>query len=346
MLTDAKDALPHLNVTGDHFDIGVQLGRHGATVTQSYLAKTHAWSTVMALKDSTRIAHAKAVVAQRFPHYWQELQGLAVGLALPFEDVFAWNCRGDVWAMAPDGCTTVQVPGEKPLVAHNEDGDPGLRFGCAIAKIAPTQGNAFTAFIYPASIAGHTFAVNEAGLVQTVNNIRSQESGEGLPRMVLTRAVLDCDSIEAALQLVSNADRSGAFHLTLASAAEGIISVEFTHSNCSVHKIVEASVHANHLIHSQTALEQQIVTRSSQARQVRGDEILKAAAGAIDPLTVLWDKKRAAFPIFREQPDDPDHENTLATAVFKFGKDSVDCAVYDTPHESPRYQLHEALKHT
>src|SRR5690606_5644976 len=120
-----------------------------------------------------------------FPAYWQELQGLAQGLGLPLDDVFLWNCRGDVWAMSPDGCTTVQIPGDEPVLAHNEDGDPGFRGYCAMASVRPQDGCAFNAFVYPASLPGHTFAVTDAGLVQTVNNIRSCAAGPGLPRMLL-----------------------------------------------------------------------------------------------------------------------------------------------------------------
>src|SRR3546814_1273423 len=96
------------------------------------------WSSDVCSSDL--IAAAKALTEARFPRYWQELQGLAAGLALPFDDVFAWNSRGDVWAMAPDGCTTVLLPAAqpeqpRPVLAHNEDGHAGLRRGCALAQV-------------------------------------------------------------------------------------------------------------------------------------------------------------------------------------------------------------------
>nr|WP_265336209.1 C45 family peptidase [Mesorhizobium sp. B2-1-8] len=122
---------------------------------------------------------------EQFPRYWAELQGLASGLELRFDDVFLWNCRGDIWAMAPDGCTTVQLPGSPHVIGHNEDGDPDFAGPCALAHVASEGGNAFTAFVYPGSLPGHTFAVTSRGLVQTVNNIRPLAGGAGTPRMVL-----------------------------------------------------------------------------------------------------------------------------------------------------------------
>lgn len=340
MSTDRVSQLPFIELEGNPYDIGVRLGRQGAEASHRHLIHTHAWATVTARRDSGRVRAAKALVERLYPQYFEEIRGLADGLEIPFADVFAWNCRGDVWAMSPDGCTTVQLPGAEPVIAHNEDGDPGLRSGCAIAKIRQASGNSFVAFVYPASLPGHTFAVNRAGLVLTVNNIRSRMSGDGLPRMVLARAVLDCTTLEEALGLVSSAPRAGAFHFTLGQAGEpDIYSLEFTHHGCSVLPVGAPRTHANHLIHPGIADERQVVTASSNSRQERCEELLSLAKGPIDPMTVLRDRARSALPIYRLQPDDPDCENTLATATFRIKADCVECAIYDSAEGPARVEF-------
>ncbi|GGF50389.1 peptidase C45 [Aliidongia dinghuensis] len=340
MSTEVSRGLASLEIEGNSFEIGAALGRHGAEIVSRYLVRTHAWAFVTSFRDSDLVRSAKALAEARFPRYLEELKGLAAGLGLAFDDVFAWNCRGDIWAMSPDGCTTVQIPGAEPVVAHNEDGDPGLRSGCVLATVRPESGRVFTAFVYPASLPGHTFAVNDAGLVMTVNNIRSRATGEGLPRMILTRALIDCGTLDQALGLVRQQPRAGAFHLTLAQAGEAeIVSVEFTHANVSARPVRRLSSHANHLVHDGMRVERQIVTASSRSRQERGDEMIAAAGGAIDPLTILRDTARAALPIHRMQPDDPDNENTLATAIFKIGADKVECAIYDAADSQPRFRF-------
>src|SRR5215813_7677005 len=146
MSTDGKGRLGYVEVSGSHRDIGIQLGRFGAEIAHRHLVATHAWTSVMAHRGTPAASRMHELVAARFPAYYQELTGLAEGLSLPFDDVFLWNCRGDVWASAPDGCTTVQIPGAAPLVAHNEDGDPGFAGHCALARISPAGGKAFAAF--------------------------------------------------------------------------------------------------------------------------------------------------------------------------------------------------------
>ncbi|RLP23125.1 C45 family peptidase [Mesorhizobium sp. YM1C-6-2] len=332
--------LGFLEIAGKHHDIGVQLGLFGADIVHRHLVIGHAWASVMAFRDDPRAAEMRRLVEARLPAYWSELQGLAQGLALPFNDVFLWNCRGDVWAMAPDGCTTVQIPGDAPVVAHNEDGDPGFRGHCALARVQPVGGRSFTSFVYPASIPGHTFAATETGLVQTVNNIRSRDAGAGLPRMILGRAILDCGSLDEATELLRTSQRAGAFHMTLAQRGDPrLVSVEFTHSSCSVEVVRQPRCHANHLVHQDMSGERQIITSSSSSRQQRGDAIIAGAGGTLDPTSVLWDGTAAALPIYRAQPDDPDHENTLATAVFDVGSQSLDWQVYDQMSHAPCYVL-------
>lgn len=346
MSTDEEGRLGYLEASGTPYDIGVQLGRFGGDVTHRHLVGRHAWASVMAFRDDQRVAVMRWMVEERFPAYWLELQGLAHGLDLPLDEVFLWNCRGDVWAMAPDGCTTVQLPGNEPVVAHNEDGYPGLRGHCALAHVRPRDGKAFTAFVYPASIPGHTFAVTEAGLVQAVNNIRSRDAGPGLPRMLLGRALLDCPTLDEAGKLLETSKRAGAFHMTLAQRGDPrLISVEFTHSGCSAITIQQPQCHSNHLVHPDLSEERQAITGSSRSRQQRGDAIIAGSdrERRLDPLSVLWDRGDPVLPILREQPDDPDHENTLATAVFHVGAQSLQWRVYDRAGAAPRFTFDDAL---
>lgn len=337
--------LEFLQAAGTHREIGVQLGRFGADIVHRYLTASGAWASVMAFRSNPRVADMRRLVETRCPAYWQELQGMAQGLDLPLEDVFLWNCRGDLWAMAPDGCTTVQIPGDEPVFAHNEDGDPGFRGHCALAHVQPAGGRAFTSFVYPASMPGHTFAVNDAGLAMAVNNIRSRQVGIGLPRMIVGRAILDGGSVDETVGLLRTCERAGAFHVTLAQRGDPrLVSVEFTHSTCSADVLRQPRCHSNHLVHPDISDERQIITASSLSRQQRGDAIIAAVDGTLDdPLSVLWDGANPDLPIYRAQAGDPDHENTLATAVFRIGANSVDWRVYDRRGDPPRFVMENSL---
>jgi predicted choloylglycine hydrolase len=342
MSTDEND-LPYLELSGTHHDIGVQLGRFGADFTHSFTVPRDKWHKVMSHRDEPRIEVMRRMVESRFPSYWEEMQGLAVGLELPFDDVLLWHFRGDIYDMPPEGCTTVQIPGKEPVVAHNEDGAPAHRGHCALAHVRPLGSAAFTSFIYPSTIPGHAFGATEAGLVVTVNHIGSFEVGTGLPRIVLGRALLDCATLDEAVRLLETSPRAGAYHVTLAQRGDSrLFGVEFSHSNCSVRKIVRPQCHTNHLIHRDLSDEPHEISASSRARLRRAEEMIsgKVDDNRLDPLSVLWDRSDPLLPIYRDQAGDD--AQTVATAVFQVGEKSLEWSVYDHPQAPPCFARTDA----
>lgn len=242
--------------------------------------------------------------------------------------------------MAPDGCTTVQLPSHSgPRISHNEDGDPGFAGYCGIGEFIPKAGARFASFVYPASIPGHAFAVTASGLVMTVNNIRARGVVAGVPRMVLTRAMLNEPTITDAIVLLRDAPRAGGFHLSLAQRGQtDLISIEFSGAGMSVEHVRTPSVHANHAIHPAMNGLAQVVTESSRLRQQRGEALLAVAQQGenargnedrVDPLVILADQHNREFPIFRDSPTDSDNENTMATADIHVGADHVTWQVYE-----------------
>lgn len=307
--------------------LGRALGEAGRAAVHDVLLGAPYWQAVTAAQHRAAVARMGAGLRTRFPAIWAEIEGLAEGLALPFEDVLAWNCRGDLVSNAPDGCTTILLPGAEPVIAHNEDGLPGFRFHAFLADLAPKDAPGLIAFCYPGSIPGHTFAVTEAGIVQAVNNIRLRGVSAAVPRMAIGRAALGCRDLAAVeAHFAANHD-SGGFHMAFAQAgARRILSVEYGGSAVSVVEVRVPQVHANHALHLALRPEGQSVTRSSADRQARGTALL--AEGVRDPRAILRNTGGAGLPIFRTAPDDPDDENTLATAIFRVGADAVTWQVH------------------
>jgi hypothetical protein len=110
----------------------------------------------------------------------REIDGIAAGAQASFETVFAWNCRGyfpgggeqTTLADCTDvmGCTT-----NSAVMAHNEDDQPELNGQCWMVELRPDSGQPFVSFYSPGLLPGHTFAWSQAGLVQTINHLRSHD---------------------------------------------------------------------------------------------------------------------------------------------------------------------------
>ena len=124
---------------------------------------------------------------------------------------------------------------------------PYLYGRCHLVDVALDDAPGYLGFYYPGSLPGHTFGANRAGLVQTINNLRARQRHEGVPRMFLARAALDCATLDEAVQLLRATPCAGGFHHTLGSAQDArLFSVEVLPGDVSIQEIGARYGHANH----------------------------------------------------------------------------------------------------
>lgn len=335
-MSDQVSSLGWQRMSGCPYDIGQALGRAGRDAVHRHLLPSDIWAEVTAPCHREAVATMAANTQHYFPAVWEELKGLAEGLALPLDAVVAWNCRGDLLPHVPDGCTTLAIPGENPLVAHNEDGLPFFSGYCFIAEVNPEQANGFMAFCYPGSIPGHTLAITRQGWVQAVNNLRLHNVTPTMPRMVLGRAALYQSTIGEVIALLEQHSECGGFHFSLAERGRAeVISVEFGAGALAQRPLRAPAVHANHVLFQPQGMAGQSITASSRDRQQRGEQLL--AGGERVPLAILHDQQGDGLPILRLAADDPDQENTLATAVMCIEADGIAWQIYDRPNATPAY---------
>ena len=330
-----------LSVGGDPYAIGRALGGASASALREVVPGTARFQALMREWQGTdRLRALEAAARAAWPQYVREIEGIADGAGIPFETVFLWNCRGDL-PEAGDrrdganvaGCTTVTIPrcgGRPAVIAHNEDDAPELHGHCRIVDVQPDGAPGFVSFYSPGLIPGHTFAVNRAGLVQTINDIRPQDHAIGAPRHLVCRAVLDCEDLDDAVACIRDTVRASGFHHNLGRAGDGrLLSVEAPASGCAVVEVSAPRVHANHLLHERFAHVRQVIDPSSRSRQTRAEALI--AGGAVDggdPLCVLGDVG-ADLPIRRREKDVGAPGFTLATAVFRIAETGVAYEVFD-----------------
>lgn len=341
-----------ISATGAPYDLGYQIGeavRH--TVHSVSFHNTEFLTLEEKWLGSDYAAQLLAASKQTYPRYVKELEGMAAGADLPFERLFLWNCRGDlrlpdnappaVVNAAADGCTTLMIPGDLSsnsphIIAHNEDGSDDLHGHCYWLKASPEEGPGFESYLYPGMMPGHTLGVNGAGLVQTINNIRVHDLKPGIPRHIISRAVLDCETLDQATDVLNRTDRASGFHHNLGQVGDDrLISVEAPASGCVVEQILQPSAHANHLIQERFSALAQSITESSLVRQQRASQMVEEGVHIErGPEAILFDRSQAGKTILRIPGDgSDDYGRTLVTGVFKIGSDAVDWALHDGPDQ-------------
>lgn len=323
-----------VRIAGNRRETGQALGKLARPLMSAYLEQNATWHALRPWRGHAYLQELAGHAQEALPEIWEEFEGLAEGLRMPADDLLLWHCRGDLLHKSTDGCTSValQSPGGKRWIAHNEDGDPYLYGRCHVVDVRPTGAPGYVSFYYPGSLPGHTFGASRAGVVQTINNLRIRTRRAGVPRMFLARAVLDCTSLDQAAELLARMPRAGGFHHTLGAAGDHrLLSVEATPGACSVETVARRYGHANHAIHQGTQDIPQVITDSSRARQNRIDMLVDTwneQTGEAELVGALHDCE-GPLPILRRAPDDPDDENTLATAVFALDDDHVTLRIYD-----------------
>jgi hypothetical protein len=334
-MTGSDSTITRLDICGGPVAVGGALGVAGRAAVADVVARSALWNRLADPGHGAALARMADATRALFPQVHDEIAALAEGLGLPFAKVFAWNARGDLLARSGDGCTTVQLPGPAPVIAHNEDGLPGLRGACFLADIRPEAGPRVVSFCYPGSIPGHSFAVTGTGLAMTVNNLRLTGLNPEIPRMVLTRALLAAQDRAAAVRLLRDAPPSGGFHLSLGQAGAGDIwSVSFGGGEVVVVKQAAPAAHSNHARVAGMVLSRQTVTASSRDRLERAHALLARGAW---PLEILCDASGPGLPIFRAAPDDPDDENTLAQFQARIEAGGIDWQVHEPGRASPAH---------
>ncbi len=340
-----------IEASGTPFEIGNQLG-----INTKDLVLTHAENSEEFVEIEKRwlgSAYVRQMMeaAKEFSEaYFDEIKGLANGLSIDFERVFLWNCRGDLrWPddISPslayslsEGCTSVMMPKSDTnatLIAHNEDGSEEFADICPWIKVKPDNAPGFESFMYPGLIAGHSMGANYAGIVQTINNIRVADLKPGVPRHIITRAVLDAENLDQVFDILKRTDRASGFHHNIGSAKEGrLISIEAPASGCSIQEITNAPyVHANHLIHESEKDKEQDITSSSTNRQIRAEELKnEGVLSDGDPTNILFDELESREILRTPKENGDDYGQTLATGIFEMHSDRIEIGLLDGARKS------------
>lgn len=337
---------------GSPKDMGRSIGRavahsiHDAVIAHPEFAETarlfRGTAYLKALSDAAREA---------FPGYMTELDAMADGADVDPEILFIWNCRGDLrfppeTASArldalSDGCTTLLSPGDfsagiPGVIAHNEDGSDNFMAHRYWLKATPDDAPGFESYLYPGMLAGHSVAVNGAGLVQTINNIRPDDLKPGIPRHFICRAILDAETIPQAVGHLVRKDRASGFHHAIGAAGEAQpLSVEAPASGAVIRPVTKPLAHANHLTDSYFKNLDQHVTASSRYRQQTVDGYLDGGGDPNTPEAILFQREGDGGECVLRRPGDggDDYGCTLATAVFRIFPDRVDWTVHGGPDQ-------------
>ena len=323
-----------LEVQGSHREIGRAMGEHFRDRIKTLLGGLEDYSSVVSAaqgEQRARVAQYLDAATDRFAYLVEELEGLAEGADLPFDYLFAWNCRSEIQAgckSCEPGCSTVGLVGEKGrmLLAHNEDGAEAYLDKMFVIKATPPSGVKFAYLVYPGTLPGNGPGFNARGVAQTTNYISPQEVPAGIPRYFVGRVICEARDLGHAAALAAVEGRAFPWHHNLASLGEGrLVSVETWPGNKQHRREITAlsgvHLHTNHLLHEELQgldEKQGTLDRSSRPRLQTLKRIFAEtkASQRSDLLAALADRSGEGCKVCRVPGDDVPGV-TLAAALFE-----------------------------
>lgn len=283
--------LPIIEARGTHREVGRQIGKQCRERIQKMFSglrnELPPGVTWEAMLNQSRVylAHSRAV----YPQYIDELEGIAEGADVSFDEVFLTMCE-ELWeSFAWHGCTDMAARGKATadgttLIAHTNDLLPKTESMLVILKV---QAGSEPEYI-GVSVGGIGISAgyNAAKISLTGNQLDSNDVRPGVPRLLVVRAILGSRNLSEAMSHCLLANRASSYNNVLADGSGEVYSMEGSATDLEAIYIADdVMAHANHYVApSMRRFERD---RSSLANSIirhnRADYLLRQNYGKLTP---------------------------------------------------------------
>ncbi len=252
---------PLIEVSGTHYEMGCQIGEarreqihHSianarALIDQAYASLELTW-------EGAQIQARKYLpfAEERYPQYVDEMRGMANGANASFDDVVVLNVMEAVTmdALHLTRCTSFGVNEQRTadghvLAAHNEDWLPEDEPDTFVISARPKEEPPFLAMTYGGLLPNVGF--NAYGIAQLIDSVYPNDSRIGIPRLVLSRAVLAARRISGAIGRALVPHRAAGYNHMLIHESGEMYSIEVSARRFEIlHGTDGYLVHTNHYL--------------------------------------------------------------------------------------------------
>jgi isopenicillin-N N-acyltransferase-like protein len=256
-----NSSVPLVRVKGTHRQIGQQIGeamaeqvRHSIESAQKLIAESYStleldWNGAMIqAKKYTPFAQ------ERYPQYMEELIGISEGASVTFDEIATINAMEAVTmdALHLTKCTSLAVNEDctadgHVLVAHNEDWLPEDEQDVYVVHAEPEDEPPFLAMSYGGLLPNIGF--NSVGVAQCCDTVYPTDSRIGIPRIIVSRAVLGARTLADAVRLTLVPHRAAGYNHLLVHESGELYSVEVSARRFAILYGEEGFiVHTNHYL--------------------------------------------------------------------------------------------------
>jgi isopenicillin-N N-acyltransferase like protein len=221
------------------------------------------------------LAPYRAAAEGALPQLVDEIEGMAEGAGVSLLELSATNCWEELereleLSPAPDRCTAFAVTGpDGTVLGHNEQWYAGDAGNVAVIVERPNEQISFASPSVVTCL--RAVGMNATGLAVGVMSVSADDDGRGVPRVPVSRLVLEAHDLDDAVSRATIPGRSGGYAYVLASVGGEIRVLE---TSATTHSALEGvGGHTNHYLDEKLAVRGDI-SEGSKARLARLEELL------------------------------------------------------------------------
>jgi isopenicillin-N N-acyltransferase-like protein len=281
--------VPLVRVKGSHRELGQQVGEACREQIQHHVNNTHvligaSFNTLELTWDGAQIQARKYMpfAQECYPQYVEEMMGLAEGAGVAFGDVAVVNVLEAVTmdALHLSKCTSMAVNETRTInghviAAHNEDWLPEDEADVYLIHATPDDEPPYLAMTYGALLPNIGF--NAYGIAQFCDSVRPDDSRIGIPRVLVSRAVLAKKSPGEAIREAIIPRRAAGYNHLIAHESGELYNVEVSARRFAILYSQDGClVHTNHFLDSnmQTIEDEPDKLIGTQIRYFRASRLL------------------------------------------------------------------------
>jgi isopenicillin-N N-acyltransferase-like protein len=254
----ASDPIPAIEVSGTHRQVGQQVGETMKPQVQHMMAHMReslppgvTWEDMLE-KSRLCLVPSRTI----YPQFVEELEGIAEGADVPFEELFLGMCE-ELWETAAwhggvKGCTDFAARGRATadgatLLAHTNDLDLETEKSLVILRIQAGDEPEFLG-VSPGGV-GFSAGFNAAGISMTGNEVSCNDIRLGVPRLLIVRAILAARRLGEAMDACFLPQRASNYNNIIGDAHGEIYSMEGSATDCEpIYIEGDILAHANHYV--------------------------------------------------------------------------------------------------
>lgn len=249
-----EHTFPLVEVSGSSYEMGYQHGAQAANLIQRYLLLierlTKLPRDVLCRNAMTFLPRIQALSSA----FVEEIQGLADGAGISFEEAVLCQARAEAGRVAEGGCTAFALMGaatadSQPLAGQNQDLEPEYADVAILLHVKPNDGRPRALMFTFAGQLGYS-GMNEHGVAHFANALYDFEWQPGLPHYPLKRLILEQANVAACIDLFAQHRTCSAANAMLCDGQGHIADVEVCPDGIARFYDDEPDwlVHANHYL--------------------------------------------------------------------------------------------------